>query len=94
MGGRMTHDISIIAHELEAIRSDAPPRTHEAASNLLRNELQTRSAFGAMLKVYPHDASIEDGPQPRQVVLVALLDTAATALPARTKAPKCSRHAS
>jgi len=88
MGGRMTHDISIIAHELEAIRSDAPPRTHEAASNLLRNELQTRSAFGAMLKVYPHDASIEDGPQPWQVVLVALLDTAATASPARTKAAR------
>lgn len=85
MGGRMTHDTSIIAHELEAIRSDATGRTHEAASNLLRHELQTRSAFAAMLKVYPHDASIEDGPQPWQVALVALLDTAALASPARAK---------
>ena len=85
MGGRMTHDISIIAHELETIRSTATGRTHEAASNLLRHELQIRSAFATMLKVYPHDASIEDGPQPWQVALGALLDTAATASPARAK---------
>lgn len=88
MGGRMTHDTSIITRELEAIRSDATGRTHEAARNLLRHELQTRSALAAMLKVYPHDASIEDGPQPWQVALVALLDTAATASPARTKAAR------
>lgn len=84
----MTHDTSIITRELEAIRSDAPPRTREAASNLLRHALQTRSAFAAMLKVYPHDASIEDGPQPWQEALIALLDTAVTASPARAKAAR------
>ena len=84
----MTHDTSIITRELEAIRNAATGRTYEAACNLLRHELQTRSAFAAMLKVYPHDASIEDGPQPWQVALVALLDTAATASPARTKAAR------
>lgn len=82
------HDISIITRELESIRDGSAGRTREAASNLLRHELQTRSAFAAVLKVYPHDASIDDEPQPWQVALVALLDTAATASPARAKAAR------
>jgi len=84
----MTHDTSIITRELESIRDGSAGRTREAASNLLRHELQTRSAFAGILKVYPHDADLEEGPQPWQVALVTLLDTAATASPIHTKAAR------